>query len=241
MRAKHDALVAAFDGGFDDHHALLARMLLDQYDALTEQIDLLTGVIERAVAAMPAATAPEASQDGTSSGDSAQPDPTTVPLPAVARLAEIPGVRAPTAQVLLAELGLDMGVFPTPAHLVSWARLCPVTVQSGASQRPGKTGKGNPYLKGALGEAAVSAAKTDTFLGERYRRLVKRRGKLKALVAVARNILEIVWYLLSDPTARFRELGADYHTTRLDKDRKTRNLVNQLEALGHAVTLQPAA
>ena len=83
----------------------------------------------------------------------------------------------------------------------------------------GKTGKGNPYLKGALGEAAAAAAKTNTFLGERYRRIVKRRGKLKALVAVARSILVIIWHLLADPTARFHDLGPDYHTTRIDTER----------------------
>jgi hypothetical protein len=134
-----------------------------------------------------------------------------------------------------------MSIFPTPGHLVSWAKLSPRTIQSGAKQRGGKTGKGNPYLKGVLGEAATAAAKTDTFLGERYRRLVKRRGKLKALVAVARSILVIVWHLLTDPTTRFRDLGPDFHIHRVNTDRKIRSLVHQLEALGHTVTLQPAA
>jgi Transposase IS116/IS110/IS902 family len=106
-----------------------------------------------------------------------------------------------------------MSRFPTPEHLVSWARLCPRTIQSGPVTRAGKTGKGNPYRKGALGEAAAAAAKTDTFLGGRYRRLVKRRGKLKALVAVARSILVIIWHLLSNPAARFRDLGPDYTPT----------------------------
>jgi hypothetical protein len=92
-----------------------------------------------------------------------------------------------------------------------------------------------------LGEAAAAAAKTDTFLGERYRRLVKRRGKLKALVAVARSILVIVWHLLSDPTARYHDLGPDYHTSRIDKAKKARNHIRQLEALGFTVTLAPAA
>jgi transposase len=85
------------------------------------------------------------------------------------------------------------------------------------------------------------AARTDTFLGERYRRLVKRIGKLKALVAVARSILIIIWHLLSDPAAHFRELGPAYHASRIDKDRKARNHIRQLEALGFAVTLAPAA
>jgi len=102
-------------------------------------------------------------------------------------------------------------------------------------------GKGNPYLKGVLGEAAAAAGKTDTFLGERYRRLVKRRGKLKALVAIARSILVIVWHLPADRTTRYRDLGAGYHASRIDKNRKTRNHVRQLQALGYSVTLTPAA
>ena len=97
------------------------------------------------------------------------------------------------------------------------------------------------YLKGALGDAAAAAAKTNTFLGERYRRIVKRRGKLKALVAVARSILVIIWNMLNDPTARFRDLGADYHTTRINTERRTRNYVTQLMAMGYRVTLEPAA
>ena len=101
--------------------------------------------------------------------------------------------------------------------------------------------KGNPYLKGVLGDAAAAAAKTNTFLGERYRRIVKRRGKLKALVAVARSILVIAWQLLSDPTARFHDLGPDYHTNRIATERRTRIYVTQLMAMGYRVTLEPAA
>ena len=101
--------------------------------------------------------------------------------------------------------------------------------------------QGHPYLKGVLGEVAAAAAKTDTFLGERYRRLVRRIGKLKALVAIARSILVIVWHLLADPTARFHDLGPDYHSSRIDKDRKIRNHIRQLQALGYSVTLTPAA
>jgi transposase len=96
-------------------------------------------------------------------------------------------------------------------------------------------------LKGALGEAAATAARTDTFLGERYRRIVKRRGKLKALVAVARSILVIVWQLLADSTARYHDLGPDYYANRTDKQRKARSHIRQLEALGYTVTLTAAA
>jgi transposase len=239
MRGKRAALVQALTGRFNDHHAELARMLLDQIDALGVQIDRLTSRIEELVGAIPAAQPPpdKASHTGE---DTYQP---AVPggLPAVNRLDEVPGIGVKAAQVIIAEVGLDMGQFPTAAHLVSWARLSPRTIQSGAKQRAGATGKGNPYLKGVLGEAAAAAAKTDTFLGERYRRLVKRRGKLKALVAVARSILVIVWHLLADPTARYHDLGSDFYTSRIDTDRKTRTHIRQLQALGFTVTLTPAA
>jgi transposase len=238
MRVKHAALVQALDGRFDEHHAELARMLLDQVDGLDTQIGRLTTTIDKLIAAMPAATPTDPNHDHDADGD---PDNRTTPMPAIARLDEVPGIAEHTAQVIIAELGLNMAQFPTPGHLVSWAKLSPRTVQSGPRTRGGKTGKGNPYLKGVLGEAAAAAAKTDTFLGERYRRLVKRRGKLKALVAVARSILVIVWHLLTDPTVRFRDLGPDFHVRRVNTDRKIRNLVHQLEVLGHTVTLQPAA
>jgi transposase len=238
MRAKHAALVEALTGRFDDHHAELARMLLDQIDALTAQIGTLSARIEQLLQAIPAAQGVDA--DG-STGPGAGSGPGAAVLPAVARLDEITGIGPAAAQAILAEVGLDMTRFASPAQLVSWARLCPRTIQSGATRRAGATGKGNPYLRGVLGEAAAAAAKTDTFLGERYRRLVKRRGKLKALVAVARSILVIVWHLLADPAARFHDLGADFYSNRIDKDRKARNHIRQLQALGFIVTLTPAA
>ena len=240
MKTKHSALLAALDGRFDDHHAELARMLLDQIDALTTQIDALSARIDELLAAMPDAQPVDPHPGGPTPGPSTD-TVSDAALGAVDRLDEIPGIGPNVAQVILAEIGLDMSRFPTAAHLVSWAKLCPRTIQSGPLTRGGKTGKGNPYLKGALGDAAAAAAKTNTFLGERYRRIVKRRGKLKALVAVARSILVIIWNMLNDPTARFRDLGADYHTTRINTERRTRNYVTQLMAMGYRVTLEPAA
>ena len=240
MKTKHSALLAALDGRFDDHHAELARMLLDQIDALTAQIDALSARIDELLAAMPDAQPVDPHPDGPTPGPSTD-TVSDAALGAVDRLDEIPGIGPNVAQVILAEIGLDMSRFPTAAHLVSWAKLCPRTIQSGPLTRGGKTGKGNPYLKGALGDAAAAAAKTNTFLGERYRRIVKRRGKLKALVAVARSILVIIWNMLNDPTARFHDLGADYHTTRINTERRTRNYVTQLMAMGYRVTLEPAA
>ena len=240
MKTKHSALLAALDSRFDDHHAELARMLLDQIDALTTQIDALSARIDELLTAMPDAQPVDPHPGGPTPGPSTD-TVSDAALGAVDRLDEIPGIGPNVAQVILAEVGLDMSRFPTAAHLVSWAKLCPRTIQSGPLTRGGKTGKGNPYLKGALGDAAAAAAKTNTFLGERYRRIVKRRGKLKALIAVARSILVIIWNMLDDPTARFRDLGADYHTTRINTERRTRNYVTQLMAMGYRVTLEPAA
>ena len=248
MKAKRSELITALDGRFDDHHAELARLLLGQIDALSAQIGALSARIEQLIAAMDESdhhtgdrTAPThaATASGGDSDTATVIEPTR--LTTVERLDEITGVGQRAAQTIIAEIGLDMTRFPTPEHLVSWAKLCPRTIQSGPVIRGGKTGKGNPYLKGALGEAAAAAARTDTFLGERYRRLVKRRGKLKALVAVARSILVIVWQLLSDPTARFHDLGPDYHTSRVVTERKIRNHIAHLTAMGFHVTLQPAA
>jgi transposase len=233
MRAKHDDLLDALTGAFDAHHGELARIMLDQIDALTRQIDQLTTRIDELIAAIPTAQAPATDNDDADG-------PATRALPAVQRLAEIPGIGQSGAQAILAEVGLDMTRFPTPEHLVSWAKLCPRTIQSGSKNTSGKAGKGNPYLKGVLGNAAAGASRTDTFLGERYRRLVKRRGKLKALVAVARSILTIVWHLLTDPTTRFHDLGSDYYNSRVDKEKRTRNYIRQLQALGFTVTLTAA-
>ena len=170
-----------------------------------------------------------------------QPTETKAPLSALQRLDEIPGIGPRAAQIIIAEIGLDMTQFPTAGHLVSWARLSPRTIQSGPKTRSGHTGNGNRYLKAVLGEDAAAAAKTDTFLGERYRRLIRRGPKPKALVAVARSILVIVWHLLADPTTRYHDLGPHHYQHHHNNDRKTRNLVRQLTALGHHVTLTPAA
>ena len=246
MRHKHDALVEALTGQFDDHHAELAQILLGQIDSLDIEIDRITARINQLIADMPAAQPPAADTGDAQAGDdpTTQPQPGSAggrPLPAVQRLAQIPGISIEGAQLILAEVGTDMTRFPTPQHLVSWARLCPRTIQSGAKHRTGNTPKGNPYLKGVLGQAASAAARTNTFLGERYRRIVKRRGKGKALVAVARSTLTIIWHLLADPTTTFRDLGPEYYTSRIDKERKIRNHIRQIEALGYSVTLAPAA
>jgi transposase len=132
--------------------------------------------------------------------------------------------------------------FPTAGHLVSWARFAPgVSESAGKRKGRGSTGHGNPYLARVLGETAVAASKPDTFLGARYRRIARRRGAKRAIVAVGRSILVIVWHLLADPEAHFHDLGAGFSDTRINAERAKRNHIRQLEALGYKLTLEPAA
>src|SRR6266851_1886295 len=125
---------------------------------------------------------------------------------------------------------------PTPGHAAAWARLTSRTIQSGTTTKNGRTGKGSPYLRGALGAAVMTAANTDTFLGERYRRIARRRGKQKAIVAVARTICEIACLIIGDPGFRYIELGAGYYAGR-DPQRQTRNKIRELEKLNPGMTV----
>jgi transposase len=238
MRAKHDALVEALTGMFDSHHGELAEMELDQIAFLNKRIGKLEASIRETLAQIPAAQGVNA--DGTTGPDAGR-GPDAAVLPAALRLAEIPGVSEQMAAAIIAETGLDMTRFPTAAHLVSWAGLCRVASQSGPRSRGGKKGHGNTYLRSSLGQAATGSARTATFLGERYGRIARRRGKAKAQVAVARSILVVIWHLLADPAARYTDLGPDYVARRTDRDKKIRNHVRGLRAMGLEVTLTPAA
>jgi transposase len=161
---------------------------------------------------------------------------------AAERLDEIPGIGRIAAAIIISEVGLDMSRFPTAGHLASWAKFSPgVKESAGKKKGKGSTGHGNRYLARLLGEAAVAASKTDTFLGERYRRIARRRGKKKAIVAIGRSILVIVWHLLSDPDARYTDLGSDFYTKRINPERRKQTHIHQLEALGYKVTVEPAA
>jgi hypothetical protein len=135
-------------------------------------------------------------------------------------------------------LASTLSQFPTGANLVSWARISPRNISYRPQEPLSQTGKGNRYLKAVLGEAAAAASRTN-FLGQRYRRIVKRRGKLNDLVA--RSIFVIIWHLLADPTTWFVHLGLDFHEQRINNDRRTRDLVRQLQEPGHEVTLNRAA
>jgi transposase len=199
LRRKISLLEEAFTGYFTDHHAFLLRRMLARVDAITGDIAALDARIEAVIAPFAGA---------------------------VAKLDEIPGINRAAAHAILAETGLDMSRFPTAGHLVSWAEYAP-GVKESAGKKKGKnsTGHGNTYLARILGNAAAAAGRTDAFLGERYRRIARRRGATRANVAIGRSILVIIWHLLSDPDARFADLGPDFYATRIDPDRRMRNHV----------------
>ena len=213
MRRKIPQLRQALTGHFDEHHAFICATMLRRIDALAADIADLDAKIEELIA--PFALAVE-------------------------KLDEITGIGVRCAQEIIAEVGVDMVVFPTAAHLVSWAKFSPIDASSAGRKKGNSTGKGNPWLAGTLGEVVAGVARTSTFLGERYRRLVRRRGKKRAIVAVGNSVLTIVWHLLSNPDAHYQDLGPGYHESRITTQRRQRDLIRQLEHLtGQKVNLQP--
>jgi transposase len=219
MRTKIGQLEEAFAGlplgTVDDHHRFLLARMLTRIDAVDADIAAVEVQIGQHLAPF---------------GEAA------------VRLDEIPGIGPTGAAIIIAEIGLDMSRFPTPGHLASWARFAPgINSSAGKTKGNGSTGHGNRYLAGVLGEAAVAAGATDTFLGARYRRIARRRGKKKASVAVGRSLLVIIWHLLAKPETRFEDLGSDHYDRHLNTAVKKRNHIRQLEALGYKVTLEPAA
>ena len=213
MRGKIRRLEEALDCSFfTSEHAAVLAMMLAAIDYYTTQIQALTEKIE-------ALAEPWLRQAG--------------------QLDAVPGIGPVCAQDIIAEVGTDMTVFPTAAHLVSWAKWSPQVRQS-AGKRKGSnaTGRGNPYLGAALGEAAISAGRTQSFLGAKYRRLNRRMPKKKALVATGNSMLTSIHALLSDPAACYHDLGPDYYEQRMHVRRQARNHVKSLERLGYQVTIQ---
>jgi len=214
LRAKLPALETALQGRFSSHHALLLSHLLSHIDYLDHSIDSLSAEIEERLD-------PFAQQREL--------------------LCTIPGVAERTAEVILAELGPDMGRFPSHRHAASWAAICPGNEESAGKRKTGKTRKGDRWLRTALVEAANSAAgrTKDTYLRAQYLRVKRRQGHKKAIVAVAHSILVAAYYILRDQVP-YQELGGDFFIRRQDQERLTQRLVRQLERLGQRVTLEPA-
>ena len=239
LHASKAELKEALTGRFRDIHGFEIGMLLELIDDLSAKITELDERIEAQLENVPGlgGVCTSCGQPGPDGPCTGCGEPV---LGVIARLDEITGIGRGAAQVIVAELGTDMTQFPTPGHAASWAKLTPRAIQSGATSKAGRTGKGDPYLRGATGVAVMTAARTDTFLGARYRRHARRRGKQKAIVAGSRTIIEIAWRVIADPGFRYIELGPDYHD-QLDPGRKTRDKIRQLEKLnpGMTVTLTP--
>jgi len=213
LRDKLPQLERALVGRFGAHQRFLLAQQLAHMESLGEFIERLDAEVEDRLAPFAAA---------------------------VDRLDTIPGVGRRTAEILVAEMGLDMGRFPTAGHLASWAGMCPGNNESAGKRKTGKTRKGDKWLRAALIETAHACGRSRrTYLGALYGRLVRRRGKKKAAVAVGHAVLVIAYHLLSRETT-YSDMGADYFDRR-DEQHLTRHLVQRLEALGYAVQLEPSS
>lgn len=212
LRVKIPELVEALNGRFTDHHAFLARLHLDLIDQHSRAI---TTVSERIEVMME-------------------------PFRAVRDLiVTIPGVSTGVADVIIAETGADMTRFPTAAHLASWAGTCPGSNESAGRIKSTHTRPGNPYLKGALGVAAMAAARSkDTYLAAKYRRITSRGGPVKAMVAVEHAILIAIWNMITTG-ALYDDPGGDFYTRRTP-DKTKHRAIDQLQKMGYTVTLTPA-
>lgn len=218
MRPKIPDLQEALVGRFDDHHALMARMHLDHMDELSRIEGRLEEEVNRLMAPFDEAAT---------------------------RLLSIPGIGKRVAEVVVAEIGVDMSRFPSSAHLASWAGLCPGNHESAGKRRSGRARKGDAALRSALCEAAWAAAHTkgDGYLPAQYRRFLRRFGKKnegKAIFALAHTLIVIIWSVLAEG-CEYHDLGADYFNQHHDAASRQRYLVRELEKLGHTVTLEPAA
>lgn len=211
LRSKIPALAEALTGRFAEHHAFLARLHLDVIDQHTHVVAELTARIEVVIEPFRGA------RD---------------------LIITIPGISTLVADVIIAETGADMSRFPTAGHLASWAGTCPGSNESAGRVTSTKTRPGNPYLKGALGIAAMSAAHSNgTYLAAKYRRVASRRGPVKAIVAVERVMLVAIWNMLTNGVF-YEDLGGDYYTQRNPSKAKQRAL-DQLRQMGYDVTLNP--
>jgi transposase len=214
LRPKIPQLTAALRGHFGAHHAIVAARILAHLDFLDETI----GALDAQVAARVA----ERYQ------------------PAARLLADVPGLERRSVEVIIAETGTDMSRFPSPAHLASWAGLCPGNHESAGKRRRVATTPGNQWLRRALIESARAAARTkDSYFGAQYRQIARRRGPNKAAVAVAHSLLDVIWHILTTGEV-FTDLGEDYFTSRHDKEHQARRLIGQLEKLGFTVQLTEA-
>lgn len=211
LKADFEKLVEALDGQLNENQRWLLKRLLKQVETLEDEIATYSGRIKEQM--LPYQTQLE-------------------------RLDTIGGVGRLSAENLLAEIGPDMSPFPTDDNLVSWGGLCPGKDKSGGKNRSSRTPKGNKWLKRVLTEAAWAAKlKKKSYLAALYHRLAPRRGKKRAVIAVARTILQSAWHILKEDVD-YKELGGDYFD-HLNEEKTKGWLVKRLEKLGYEVELKP--
>ena len=237
LRNKTKELEAALVGTISPNQRFILARQLSHIDFLDEEIEAFNEQISQQLQQM----APPAVKDAEAGDDGSSGPATTETLSwteAVELLDTIPGVDQRTAEIILAEIGLDMSQFPTADDLASWAGFAPGNHQSGGKRYSGRTTKGNRSIGAAINQAAWAASRTkETWLKARYHRLAARRGKKRAIVAIGRSILVSVWHMLSKRQS-YQDLGADYYDQRR-KESKVTYLTKQLTRLGFAVQLDP--
>lgn len=241
MRDKIPQIEKALQGSFADHQRfLVARQLvhIDQLDALITEVGAEITARLTLATSPPGEPSPFAQDQDTPLGDPAPLDPRPN-VEALSRLTTIPGVGQRTAEILVAEIGVDMERFPSAKHLAAWAGMAPGNNESAGRRRSGKTRKGSPWLRSALTEAAQAVSHTkNTYLAAQYHRLAARRGRKKAVIAVGHTILVIAYHLLRRGTT-YQELGGNYFDER-DRTTLAQRLLGRLKKLGMHVTIQPA-
>ncbi len=212
LRQKRPELAEALQGLMGSHQRLLLQSQLRHLDFIGQEISQMDQEV---------ATRMDPFED------------------AVQRLDEIPGVGRRTAEDVLAEIGVDMSRFPTAGHLASWAHVCPGNHESAGKRKSGATGRGNPWLRAALVEAARAAARTKkSYFSAQYHRLAARRGGRRAALAVAHTILVTIYHLLSRGT-EYQDLGVNYFDER-HQQYTIRRAVNRIERLGYKVSVEAA-